>query len=146
MPGGTRTLNPLVKSQVLHQLSYEHKFSFWVRFVLNGMHLTLSFTFSFYCSCFHFLFYFLARDVGIEPTHRGFGDLTDTLSVSRIWWCGSDSNRHPWIFSPVRTDHLRYHTFCTPVRIRTYNQSLDPFRKAGWSRLVTPMSECVYLW
>jgi len=31
-----------------------------------------------------FLIYFLARDVGIEPTHRGFGDLTDTLSVSRI--------------------------------------------------------------
>ena len=63
-----------------------------------------------------FLIYFLARDVGIEPTHRGFGDLTDTLSVSHILHTRRDSNPH---------------------------QSLDPFRRAGWSRLVTPMSECI---
>ena len=24
-------------------------------------------------------------------------------------WGGMESNHHPWIFSPVRTDHLRYH-------------------------------------
>ena len=40
--------------------------------------------FRFIVIVFILLISFLARDVGIEPTHRGFGDLTDTLSVSRI--------------------------------------------------------------
>ena len=31
--------------------------------------------------CFHFFNLILARHRGIEPRHRGFGDLTDTLSV-----------------------------------------------------------------
>ncbi len=30
---------------------------------------------------FHFYFFILARHRGIEPRRRGFGDLTDTLSV-----------------------------------------------------------------
>jgi len=48
--------------------------------------ICLSLTFSFYFSkSFHFISLFLACDVGIEPTHRGFGDLTDTLSVSHIF-------------------------------------------------------------
>ena len=42
--------------------------------------------FCFIVIVFILLISFLARDVGIEPTHRGFGDLTDTLSVSRILW------------------------------------------------------------
>ena len=41
----------------------------------------------------------LARVVGIEPTRRGFGDLTDTLSVTRIY-CTPSEIRTP-------TEHLR---------------------------------------
>ena len=48
-----------------------------------------------------FLINFLARDVGIEPTHRGFGDLTDTLSVSRILWSLPVTIRVLWFFRPV---------------------------------------------
>ena len=34
-----------------------------------------------------------ARDVGIEPTRRGFGDLADTLSVSRVFLSGDSRLR-----------------------------------------------------
>ena len=33
-----------------------------------------------------------AQTVGIEPTRRGFGDLTDTLSVTRLLYPIQESN------------------------------------------------------
>ena len=34
----------------------------------------------------------IAQTVGIEPTRRGFGDLTDTLSVTRLLYPIQESN------------------------------------------------------
>lgn len=48
----------------------------------------------------------LARGLGIEPNHRGFGDLTDTMSVPRLLWNGWVSSPLLWIFSPVQSPDL----------------------------------------
>ena len=84
-PGGSRT-------QLLFPLKEGGNATFCYEIIwfllANGPYMwniCLNFTFSF--NSFHFYFILLlARDVEIESTHRGFGDLTDTLSVSRIYF------------------------------------------------------------
>lgn len=76
-PAGNRTQPHRLKAYCLHQFATSE----FTRVPVANFHEHLTFIFTFNLHLFnHF-----ARDVGIEPTHRGFGDLTDTLSVSRIY-------------------------------------------------------------
>ena len=58
-----------------------------------------------------------------------------------MWWRTGSNRRHSPLQGDALPTELRHH-YCTLEEIRTLNHS---YELPGWNRLVTPMSECIFI-